>query len=190
MKVKLFVEDTEAKPQNAITKMRKIVENDKVHFVVGYLLAFEGYAVRKYADENKVPLFLPIVAADDLTQRKRSPYIVRMIWTSSQTNHPFGEYAYKKLGYRKMVTVGQDYAFGWESVGGFQRTFEEAGGKVVQKIWVPLNAADHGPYVSQIPPGRGRRLWSAGGITHSEVFQGISGLWLEGQDSESSAPTS
>ena len=150
MKVKLFVEDTEAKPQNAITKMRKIVENDKVHFVVGYLLAFEGYAVRSYAHKNKVPLFLPIVAADDLTQRKRSPYIVRMIWTSSQTNHPFGEYAYKKLGYRKMVTVGQDYAFGWESVGGFQRTFEEAGGKVVQKIWVPLNAADHGPYVSQI----------------------------------------
>ena len=150
LKVKLFVEDTEAKPQNAITKMRKIVENDKVHFVVGYLLAFEGYAVRSYAHKNKVPLFLPIVAADDLTQRKRSPYIVRMIWTSSQPNHPFGEYAYKKLGYRKMVTVGQDYAFGWENVGGFQSTFEGAGGKVVQKIWVPLNAADYGPYVSQI----------------------------------------
>ncbi|MDP6087371.1 MAG: ABC transporter substrate-binding protein [Nitrospinota bacterium] len=150
MSVKLTVEDTEAKPQNAITKMRKLVENDKVHFVVGYLLAFEGYAVRKYAIENKVLLFLPIVAADDLTQRKRSPYIVRMIWTSSQTNHPFGEYAYKKLGYRRIATVGQDYAFGWESVGGFQRTFEAAGGKVVQKIWVPLNAADHGPYVSQI----------------------------------------
>ncbi len=150
LEVDLIVEDTETKPKTALTKMRKLVENDKVHFVVGYLLAFEGYAVRDYAHDNKVPLFLPIVAADDLTQRQSSPYIVRMIWTSSQPNHPFGEYAYKTLGYRKIVTVGQDYAFGWENVGGFQRTFEAAGGQIVQKLWVPLDAGDHGPYVSQI----------------------------------------
>ena len=36
MSVTLIVEDTEAKPQNAITKMRKLVENNKVHFVLGY----------------------------------------------------------------------------------------------------------------------------------------------------------
>src|SRR5262249_20057316 len=82
--VDLIVEDTEAKPETALTKMRKLAENDKVNFVVGYLLAFEGYAVRDYVNDHKVPLFLPIVAADDLTQRQRSPYIVRMIWTSSQ----------------------------------------------------------------------------------------------------------
>jgi branched-chain amino acid transport system substrate-binding protein len=44
--VDLKIEDTEANPQNALTKMRKLVENDKVDFVVGYLLAFEGLAVR------------------------------------------------------------------------------------------------------------------------------------------------
>lgn len=145
-----IVEDTEAVPQNALTKMRKLVEQDRVHFVVGYLLAFEGYAVRDYVHKNKVPLFLPIVAADDLTQRQRSPYIVRMIWTSSQPNHPLGEYAYKTLKYRRMVTIGQDYAFGWENVGGFHRTFELAGGKVVQKIWAPIGTADYGPYIAQI----------------------------------------
>ena len=148
--VDLKVEDTEANPQNALTKMRKLFENDKVNLVVGYLLAFEGYAVRDYAHNNKVPLFLPIVAADDLTQRNRSPYIVRMIWTSSQPNHPFGKYAYEKLGYRRIVTVAQDYAFGWENVGGFQKTFEEAGGRIVDKIWVPLDAADYGAFVTRI----------------------------------------
>ncbi len=148
--VNLVIEDTEAKPEMALTKMRKLVESDRVHFVVGYLLAFEGYAIRDYAHEKKVATFLPIVAADDITQRQRSPYIVRMIWTSSQLNHPWGTYAYEKLGYRRIATVGQDYAFGWESVGGFQSTFEKAGGKIVQKLWVPLDAADHGPYVSQI----------------------------------------
>jgi len=148
--VELIVEDTEAKPEMALTKMRKLAENDKVNFVVGYLLAFEGYAVHDYVVDHKIALFLPIVAADDLTQRQRSPYIVRMIWTSSQPNHPFGEYAFKKLGYKKIATVGQDYAFGWESVGGFHRTFEAVGGEITQKLWIPLDAGDHGPYVSQI----------------------------------------
>ncbi len=148
--VKVIIEDTEAQPQNALTKMRKLVEQDKVNLVVGYLLAFEGYAVRDYVDKNKVPLFLPIVAADDLTQRKRSPYIVRMTWTSSQPNHPLGEYAFKTLKYKRMVTVGQDYAFGWENVGGFHRTFEQAGGKIVQKIWSPIGTTDYAPYIAKI----------------------------------------
>jgi branched-chain amino acid transport system substrate-binding protein len=149
--VELKIEDTEANPQNALTKMRKLVENDKVHLVAGYLLAFEGLAVRDYAHTNKVPLILPIVAADDLTQRNRSPYIVRMTWTSSQPNHPFGQYAFNKLGYKRIATVAQDYAFGWENVGGFQTTFELAGGTIVDKIWVPLDAADYAAFVTKIP---------------------------------------
>ena len=70
----------------------------------------------------------PVVSADDLTQRQRSEWIVRTGYTSSQPNHPFGEYAYHTLGYRTIATIALDYSFGWESVGGFQRTFEEAGG--------------------------------------------------------------
>jgi len=34
--------------------------------------------------------------------------------------------------------------------GGFQRVFEDAGGKVVQKLWVPLNVLDFAPYLSQV----------------------------------------
>ena len=35
-------------------------------------------------------------------------------------------------------------------MGGFQKTFEENGGKIIQKIWVPLTAQDFSPYLSQI----------------------------------------
>lgn len=148
--VRLYIEDTEAVPQNALTKMIKLVRENEVHLVCGYLLAFEGYAVRDYVDHNHVPLFLPIVAADDLTQRKRSPWIIRMTWTSSLPNHPLGEYAYKTLKYRRMATIGQDYAFGWENVGGFQRTFEASGGQVLQKLWAPIDTTDYGPYITQL----------------------------------------
>src|SRR3970282_2981767 len=46
--------------------------------------------------------------------------------------------------------IGFDYAFGGEVAAGFHRTFEEAGGQVVQKLWSPLGTADFGPYLAQL----------------------------------------
>ena len=90
------------------------------------------------------------MAADDLTQRKRSPYIVRVGWASSQPSHPFGKWVYDNLKYKRIAVIGYDFAFGWEVVAGFQRTFEEAGGQIVQKLWPPLGTADFAPYISQL----------------------------------------
>ncbi|MGB9867095.1 MAG: ABC transporter substrate-binding protein [Bacillota bacterium] len=150
-KVEVVVEDTEGNPSTALTKARKLVEKDKVDLLVGPLTAAEGYAVAEYAANNKVPLLVPIVSAEDLTQRKRSEYVIRTGWTSAQPMHPFGEYAYKELGLKKVVGIAYDFAFGHEVIAGFQRTFEEAGGKMVKKIWPPIGAPDYGPYLAQIP---------------------------------------
>jgi branched-chain amino acid transport system substrate-binding protein len=91
-----------------------------------------------------------VVSADDLTQRKRSQWIIRTGWTGSQPNHAFGEYAYRTLKYRTVATIALDYAFGWESVGGFQRTFEAEGGTITQKMWTPVSVHDFAPYLAQI----------------------------------------
>ena len=47
--------------------------------------------------------------------------------------------------------IGFDMAFGWECAGGFHRTFEELGGKIRQKIWVPITVADFSPFIPQFP---------------------------------------
>jgi branched-chain amino acid transport system substrate-binding protein len=149
-KVEVIVEDTQGDPAQALTKLRKLVESDNVHAVAGIFLANEGYALAPRVDEYRVPTVWAVVSADDLTQRKPVKWAVRTGWTSSQPNHPFGEYVAKTLGYKKVVTIAADYAFGWEQVGGFQRTFEEAGGQVIQKLWPPLGTTDFGPYLPQI----------------------------------------
>jgi branched-chain amino acid transport system substrate-binding protein len=56
----------------------------------------------------------------------------------------------KNTRYRKVATIGMDYAFGYETVGGFQHVFEEGGGRIVQKIWAPLNTNDFAPFLAQI----------------------------------------
>ncbi len=148
--VKLIIEDDEGKPPTGITKARSLVESQGVHLLIGPLSAAVGYAVAPYIDSKKLPALFPIVAAEDITQRKRSPYIVRVGWSGAQPHHPFGKWVYDNLGYRRVAVIGYDFAFGWEVVAGFQRTFEESGGQIVQKLWPPLGTADFGPYVAQL----------------------------------------
>ena len=148
--IELIVEDDEGNPATGVTKTRKLVEQDKVHMMTGGLLASTGYAIAPYIEAQKIPTTYPVMAGDDLTQRKPGRWVVRTGFASSQPSHPFGEWVATNLKYRKVAALGMDYAFGWEVVGGFQRTLEEAGGQVVQKIWTPLNAADFAPFLSQI----------------------------------------
>jgi len=148
--VKLIIEDDEGKPPTGITKARSLVESQGIHLLIGPLSAAVGYAIASYVDDKKVPTLFPIVSAEDITQRKRSPYIVRTGWSSSQPSHPFGKWVYDNLKYKRIAMIGYDFAFGWEVAAGFQRTFEESGGQVVQKLWPPLGTADLGPYLAQL----------------------------------------
>ena len=148
--VKLFVEDDAGQPATGLTKARALVEGQSVHLLFGPVSAAIGYAIAPYLDGKKVPTVYPIVAGEDITQRKRSPWIVRTGWASAQPSHPFGEYVYKTMGYKRIAMIGYDFAFGWEVAAGFQRTFEEAGGQVVQKLWPPLFNPDYAPFITQL----------------------------------------
>jgi branched-chain amino acid transport system substrate-binding protein len=151
-KVELFTADTGGQPAITKTKAQELVEKDKVHAIIGPLAAFEALAVDDYIRKAQVPVISPSAAAEDMTQRKPNPWFVRAVGTSAQPNHPLGEYAAKELGYKRIAIIADDFAFGHEIAAGFQRTFEENGGKVVQKLWSPLNVADYGSYISQINP--------------------------------------
>src|SRR5947208_16741167 len=87
--VQLIVEDDEGKPATGLTKARSLVEEQGVHLLIGPVSAEIGYAIHPYVDGKKMPTIHPIVAGEDLTQRKRSPWVVRTGWASAQPSHPF-----------------------------------------------------------------------------------------------------
>ena len=151
MDVKLIIEDEQGKGDVAVTKAKKLVLQDKVHMFIGGVLASTGYALAPVSTELKTMYIPSIPAADDLTQRqlKNFPYLIRTSWSSSQPHHPLGQWACDQ-GYKKIVTIAADYAFGYEVVGGFQKAFEDCGGKIIQKIWPPLGAKDFGPFIPTI----------------------------------------
>ena len=148
--VNLIIEDDAGVPATGLTKARSLIDGNRIHVLVGPLSAAVGYAIAPYVTEKKLPTLFPIVSSEDITQRKRSEYIVRTGWTSAQPSHPFGKYAHDTLRYKRIAMIGYDFSFGWEVAAGFQRTFEEAGGQIVQKLWSPLGTADYGPYLAQL----------------------------------------
>src|SRR5262245_66179400 len=77
---KLIVEDTEGKPPIALNKARALAESHGVHVIVGPLATAEAYALVSYIERQKIPTLSPTVAGEDLTQRRRSPYVVRTGW--------------------------------------------------------------------------------------------------------------
>jgi len=148
-KVDFISADTGGNPAGAKTKAQELIERDKVDAIVGPLAAFELLAITDYVAQHKTPM-MSLAAAEDMTQRKPNPYFLRASATSSQAMHPMADFAAKELKLKRIVTISEDFAFGYEQMGGFQQVFEDEGGRIVKKLWPPLVTPDYTPYIAQI----------------------------------------
>jgi branched-chain amino acid transport system substrate-binding protein len=148
-KVQLFVGDTGGSPATAKAKAQELVELNKVHVLIGPLAAFEALAIDDYIKEHKVPT-LSVAAAEDMTQRKANPWFVRATSSSAQCSHVMADYCAKNLKFKRMAMIADDIAYGHEMNAGFQRVFEENGGKIVQKLFPPLTVPDYGSFLAQL----------------------------------------
>jgi branched-chain amino acid transport system substrate-binding protein len=148
-KIELMIGDTGGNPAGTKTKAQELIERDSVDMIFGPLAAFELLAISDYVAAHKTPI-LSLAAAEDMSQRKPNPYFVRASGTSAQAMQPLADYAAKELKYKSVITISEDFAFGYEQMGGFQRVFEDAGGHVLNKLWPPIVTPDYTPYLAQI----------------------------------------
>jgi branched-chain amino acid transport system substrate-binding protein len=148
-KVDFVSADTGGSPAGTKTKAQELVERDNVDVILGPLAAFEMYAINDYVRDQKMPT-LCLAGADNLTQRTPNPYLLRSSATSSQAMQPMGHYAATELKLKRVLTIVEDFAFGYEQIGGFQAAFQADGGCVVNKLWPPLATPDYTPYIAQI----------------------------------------
>jgi len=148
-KAEVVVGDTGGNPAGTKTKTQELVERDNVDMIFGPLAAFELLAITDYTAQAKMPV-LSLAAAEDMTQRRPNPFFIRASATSSQNMHPLADYAAKELKFKTVITIADDFAFGHEQMAGFQRVFEDSGGRVVKKLWPPLTTPAYAPYLAPI----------------------------------------
>jgi branched-chain amino acid transport system substrate-binding protein len=149
MKVQVIAIDAGGKGPEAKAKVQELVEAHKVHALVGPQTAVEMMAL----DETLRTLKLPTItsaAAEDITQRKANPWVLRPTSSSGQTAHALADYCARTLKYKRMALIADDFPFGHESAASFQRVFEEAGGKVVRRLFTPLATPDYSEAIGQL----------------------------------------
>jgi branched-chain amino acid transport system substrate-binding protein len=143
---------SDATPDKAVEEARRLVEQEKVDILVGPLSGSEGIAVANYSKEQPGVTFVNgISGAQDTTLKVRSKNFFRFHNDGAQWTAGLGDYAYNKLGWRRVVTIGDDYDFPYTQVAGFVAEFCSLGGQVVERLWPPLGEEDYSSFITQIP---------------------------------------
>jgi branched-chain amino acid transport system substrate-binding protein len=150
-KLEIIKGSSDASPDSAVAAARKLVEQDGVQILIGPLSGDEGIAVKNYAKTQPQVTFINgTSAAQDTTLRDPAPNFFRFTTDGAQWQAGLGQYAYGK-GYKKIVTVAEDYSFPYTQVFGFMLGYCKAGGHVVDKFWVPIGNKDFSSIVASIP---------------------------------------
>ncbi len=149
--IQLIKEDTELNPTVGLTKVRRLIEQHKVDFVIGPLSSAVGLAIHDYIRKSKVLQVNPVATTRELTSpEKASENIFRVCDTSDQTNFTMGKWVIKNTQYRNAVLSSADWAAGHDSMNGFKAGFEEAGGKIIKEVYPKMGTMDFAPFLSVI----------------------------------------
>jgi branched-chain amino acid transport system substrate-binding protein len=150
-KIELIKGSSTGAPDSAVSATRKLVEQDKVQILVGPLSGSEGIAVKDYAKSQLQTTFLNgTSAAQETTLDKPADNFFRFSTDGAQWSAGLGTHAYGK-GYKNVVVIAEDYAFPYSQVAGFMMEYCKAGGKVLDKHWVPIGTKDYSSVIAKLP---------------------------------------
>jgi branched-chain amino acid transport system substrate-binding protein len=122
-----------------IPAARRLVEEQGADVLVGPLDPQQGMVLRAYARRRPETTFVVQPAdAPELTLDDPAPNVFRFFPDSAQWSAGLGAYAYRTLGWRTAVTIGDDVPYGWGAISGFVAEFCALGGKVTSRKWVPF----------------------------------------------------
>jgi branched-chain amino acid transport system substrate-binding protein len=139
-KIEIIYEDTETKPEVAVQKATKLLEEDEVDFIVGSSSSGDTLAVLPLAEEYEKIMIVEPAVADSITGAEFNPYIFRTSRNSSQ-DAVAGAAAIAKPGV-KIATFAPDYSFGLDGVAAFKKAAEELGAEIVLEEYADPAATD------------------------------------------------
>jgi branched-chain amino acid transport system substrate-binding protein len=148
--VELIVEDTGSDPTIGSRKLRKLVLEDEVDFVIGTVHSGAMLASAPIAKELKT-IYMPTAMAAEITAERGNRYVFKLNSHARIQAQVLGRWGVEKLAKKWTICV-TDYAWGWSHRDWFERHVTEAGGKILAKINIPVGTKDFIPFINKIPP--------------------------------------
>src|SRR5919197_5727342 len=137
--VEVIVADDELKPDLAVTKVKALVERDKVDFVVGPIFSNILAAIMKPVTEGGAILISPNAGTSNFAGKDCNPNFFVTSYQNDQNHEVLGKYAQDK-GIKRAFIMAPNYQAGKDALTGFKRYFK---GEVVDEVYVPLNQLDY-----------------------------------------------
>jgi len=144
--VEVVAVDDELKPDAAVTKVRGLLERDKVDFVVGPIFSNILQAIHKPVVDSKTFLISPNAGPSSYAGKECSPFFYVTSYQNDQVHEVLGKVAQDR-GYKRVYVMVPNYQAGKDSVAGFKLDYK---GEIVEETYVPLGTLDFQVELSKI----------------------------------------
>jgi len=137
LKITPIVEDSQCTPDPAVNAANKVVNQDKVHYIIGEVCSKASIPISEIANAAKVIQISPTSTNVAVTVDKNGatkPYIFRACFIDPFQGKVGATFAFNNLKAKKafiMVDQGNAYVIGLAQ--NFESTFTQLGGKIVGK---------------------------------------------------------
>jgi len=121
--VEVIYEDDQIKPEVGVQKTQKLIESDKVDFIVGYIWSNVLLASLKPIVDSKTFTVVTNAGPSQLAGELCSQYVFSTSWQNDQTPQAMGEYMNQK-GVKSVFLIGPNYAAGKDMLAGVASTFK------------------------------------------------------------------
>jgi branched-chain amino acid transport system substrate-binding protein len=142
----LVVADEELKPDVAVTKVKALLDRDKVDFVVGPIFSNILGAIEKPVTEAGVFLISPNAGTSTFAGKECNPNLFVTSYQNDQVHEVLGEYA-QSSGMKKVIIIVPNYQAGKDAAAGFKHKFT---GEVLDEMYVPLGQLDYSAELTRI----------------------------------------
>ena len=136
--VEVVVVDDELKPDGAVTKVKGLLERDKVDFVVGPIFSNILQAIHKPVTDTKTFLISPNAGPSSYAGKDCSPFFYVTSYQNDQVHEILGKVAQDR-GYKRVYLLVPNYQAGKDSVAGFKLDYK---GEIVEETYMPLGTLD------------------------------------------------
>jgi branched-chain amino acid transport system substrate-binding protein len=144
--VEVIVADDELKPDLAVSKVKALVERDKVDFVVGPIFSNILAAIMKPATEEGAFLISPNAGTSNFAGKECNPNFFVTSYQNDQVFGVSGKFA-QDAGIKKVFLMAPNYQAGKDALAGFKTFFK---GAIADEVYVPLNQLDFSAELTRI----------------------------------------
>jgi branched-chain amino acid transport system substrate-binding protein len=145
-KIEIVLRDDGGVTDAAKRIAQDMIVSDKVDILLGFGLTPIAFAVAPLATEARIPMIVTVASTSAVVDR--SPYAVRTIQTIPQIANIIGAWAAKN-GIKNAVSIVSDYAPGLDAEKWIGQSFEQAGGKMIERLRPPLANPDFAPFLQR-----------------------------------------